>query len=72
MRRFILDSRSLNHCKSCYRLEWRLVTRLLGLPQDIGLLQRSQIQGVPALWRVQGVLVSVQLGDESDHFRLIG
>jgi len=40
--------------------------------QDIGPLQRSQIKSMPALWRIQGVLVSVQLGDESDHFRLIG
>jgi len=40
--------------------------------KTLGCLQRSQIKSMPALWRIQGVLVSVQLGDESDHFRLIG
>lgn len=40
--------------------------------QDIGQLQRREVKGVPALWRVEGILVRVQIGNEGDHVRLIG
>ncbi|OJA74317.1 hypothetical protein BGV72_25085 [Burkholderia ubonensis] len=40
--------------------------------QDIRLLQRRQVKDVPALRRIQGVLIRVQLGNEGNHVRLIG
>src|ERR1700734_1589666 len=58
------DYRPTSHCLA------RTVPR--NGKQHVGLLQRRQVKGVPALRWVQGVLVGVQLGNEGDHVRLIG